>query len=104
MSRVAATEVARHLLGEHDVLVLPNAVEVGPRAATSDRLAGTPVRLVSTMRIARRKRPLPLLRMLRRRCGVRPPRRCTSPSSATAPDGVASSGGSSATTPPTWSP
>jgi glycosyltransferase involved in cell wall biosynthesis len=44
--------------------VLPNAVEVGPRAVTPERADGAPVRLVSTMRIARRKRPLPLLRML----------------------------------------
>lgn len=64
VSRVAAAEVADRLPGEHDVLVLPNAVDVGPRAATPERAAGDPVRLVSTMRIARRKRPLPLLEML----------------------------------------
>ena len=64
MSRVAAAEVARRLPGEPEVLVLPNAVEVGARAFTPERTAGAPVRLVSTMRIARRKRPLPLLEML----------------------------------------
>lgn len=62
VSRVAAAEVARRLPGERDVLVLPNAVEVRPRAVTPVR--DGPVRLVSTMRIARRKRPLPLLRMV----------------------------------------
>jgi len=62
VSRVAAAEVARRLPGEHDVLVLPNAVEVGPRTVTPDHHG--PVRLVSTMRIARRKRPLPLLEMV----------------------------------------
>ena len=64
VSRVAGAEVARRLPGEPEVLVLPNAVDVGPRAATPGRVAGAPVRLVSTMRIARRKRPLPLLHML----------------------------------------
>jgi glycosyltransferase involved in cell wall biosynthesis len=64
VSRVAAAEVAGRLPGEHEVHVLPNAVEVGPRAATPTRADDAPVRLVSTMRIARRKRPLPLLRML----------------------------------------
>ena len=64
VSRVAAAEVARRLPGDRDVLVLPNAVQVGPRAGTPDHVAGVPVRLVSTMRIARRKRPLPLLGML----------------------------------------
>ncbi|GAA2142611.1 hypothetical protein GCM10009844_13960 [Nocardioides koreensis] len=59
VSREAAHQLARHLPGPPSVPVLPNAVDVPPRDLHV-RGAG-PVRLVSTMRIARRKRPLPLL-------------------------------------------
>jgi glycosyltransferase involved in cell wall biosynthesis len=68
VSRVAADQLARRLPRHCDVQVLPNAVEVPPRAYSpatgrSSTVTDAPVRLVSTMRIARRKRPLQLLAM-----------------------------------------
>ncbi len=63
VSHPAATQLAAHLPGNALVQVLPNAVDVPPRPASPVRTDGEPVRLVSTMRIARRKRPLPLLRV-----------------------------------------
>jgi glycosyltransferase involved in cell wall biosynthesis len=64
VSRVAAYEVRRRLPAHTPVHVVPNAVEAPPRPATP---AGAgEVRLVSTMRVARRKRPLELLRMVDR--------------------------------------
>lgn len=69
VSHVAAHHVGRSLPARAEVLVLPNAVDISPRASTP--YVGTrAVRLVSTMRLARRKRPRPLLGMfeeLRRR-------------------------------------
>ena len=59
VSAVVADQVARQLPRGADVGVLPNAVEVIPRRRTPD--ADRPVQLLSTMRIARRKRPLHLL-------------------------------------------
>lgn len=69
VSRVAAEQLGRRLPGERYVPVLPNAVDVGPREPRPAESSG-PVRLVSTMRIARRKRPLALLEMFAelRRC------------------------------------
>jgi glycosyltransferase involved in cell wall biosynthesis len=61
VSREAADQLARRLPAPHGVLVLPNAVDVPPRPAPGDRPDTDPVRLVSTMRIARRKRPMALL-------------------------------------------
>ncbi|NYD40913.1 glycosyltransferase [Nocardioides panaciterrulae] len=69
VSGVAAAQVARRLPGGVEVAVLPNAVDVPAREHTPDGL-GRPVRLVSTMRLARRKQPLQLLEafaLLRRR-------------------------------------
>ena len=43
--------------------MLPNAVSVTARPHVPPHQPGRPVRLVSTMRVARRKRPLPLLRL-----------------------------------------
>ncbi len=64
VSRVAAYEVGRRLPADTAVHVIPNAVVAPPRSATP---AGEgEVRLVSTMRVARRKRPLELLRMFER--------------------------------------
>jgi glycosyltransferase involved in cell wall biosynthesis len=63
VSRVAAEQLGSRLPGRPRVPVLPNAVEVAPRARSARREAGRSVRLVSTMRIARRKRPLQLLAM-----------------------------------------
>jgi glycosyltransferase involved in cell wall biosynthesis len=59
VSDVVADQVARQLPRGAEVGVLPNAVEVAPRPRTPE--PGRPVQLVSTMRIARRKRPLHLL-------------------------------------------
>jgi glycosyltransferase involved in cell wall biosynthesis len=64
VSRVAAAELAARLPVGTVVDVLPNAVDVAARPCTPERAADDPVRLVTTMRIARRKRPLPLLTML----------------------------------------
>ena len=64
VSRVAAEQLARRLPRGTRVGVLPNAVDGAPPGSTSRRTQpGRPVRLVSTMRVARRKRPLPLLRV-----------------------------------------
>jgi glycosyltransferase involved in cell wall biosynthesis len=64
VSRVAAYEVGRRLPADTAVQVIPNAVEAPPRP-TSPADDGE-VRLVSTMRVARRKRPLELLRIVDR--------------------------------------
>lgn len=61
VSEVAAEQVRRRLPAGTEVTVLPNAVSVSPRAATPVRGDDEPVRLVSTMRLARRKRPEALL-------------------------------------------
>jgi glycosyltransferase involved in cell wall biosynthesis len=64
VSHLAAEELSACLPGATEVLVLPNAVDVAARRMTPERHGDEPVRLVSTMRIARRKRPVQLLRML----------------------------------------
>ncbi|HEY6934181.1 MAG TPA: glycosyltransferase family 4 protein [Marmoricola sp.] len=66
VSRVAASQMSRQLPHRTPIAIVPNAVEAGPRACTPQRMPDEPVRLVSTMRIARRKRPLPLLAMFAR--------------------------------------
>lgn len=63
VSRVAAADLATRLPPGTRIEVLANAVDVAPRGHTPASRRGGPVRLVSTMRIARRKRPLALLRM-----------------------------------------
>lgn len=63
VSRAAAGQLALRLPGESSVQVLPNAVAVAPREHSPLAGGDAPVRLVSTMRIARRKRPLALLSM-----------------------------------------
>ena len=65
VSRVAATQLAPHVPGGTRVLVLPNAVDVRPRSCTPLTRPDRSVQLISTMRLARRKRPVQLLRMLR---------------------------------------
>ncbi len=92
MSRVAAYEVRRRLPAGTPVHVIPNAVEAPPRPATP--ATGDEVRLVSTMRVARRKRPLELLRILDRVRHERRARRSASPSSVTDRCGPGSSGSS----------
>ena len=66
VSRVAADDLATRLPQGTRIEVLANAVDVEPRSHTPVAPAGGPVRLVSTMRIARRKRPEALLRMFER--------------------------------------
>jgi glycosyltransferase involved in cell wall biosynthesis len=66
VSEVAAETVRRWLPRGSTVGVLPNAGDVDARTATPQRAPGSPVRLVSTMRLTRLKRPLPLLRMFTR--------------------------------------
>lgn len=61
VSRVAARQVADRLPAGQRVHVLPNAVEVAPRRGTP--VSASLVSLVSTMRLARRKRPLQLVEM-----------------------------------------
>jgi glycosyltransferase involved in cell wall biosynthesis len=63
VSRLAADQVAACLPRTTEVVVLPNAVDVGPRRHTPAPDDDGAVHLVSTMRIARRKRPIPLLAM-----------------------------------------
>lgn len=70
VSDVAARQLAGRLPGRPHVPIVPNAVDVPAREASRWLSDDEPVRLVSTMRIARRKRPLQLLEMfgaLRRR-------------------------------------
>lgn len=64
VSRVAADQLGARLPRHTPVDVLPNAVSVPPRDRTPPVRADQTVRLVSTMRIARRKRPLQLVQML----------------------------------------
>ena len=63
VSRVAAEELSKRLPAGRQVDLLPNAVDVPPRRRTPGRRPDGRVRLATTMRVARRKRPLPLLRM-----------------------------------------
>ncbi len=61
VSAAAAQHVATRLPGRSHVRVVPNAVDVTPRPEPREGRDG-PLRIVSTMRIARRKRPHQLLR------------------------------------------
>ncbi|MEP7088835.1 MAG: glycosyltransferase family 4 protein [Nocardioidaceae bacterium] len=61
VSRTAAQQLARRLPRGTPVQVLPNAVSVSARPRTPRTGDDGTVRLVSTMRVARRKRPLQLL-------------------------------------------
>jgi glycogen synthase len=67
VSSLAAEPVGRVLGDGVEVTVLPNGVDVAAwRAEPLARPRGDDVRIVSAMRLARRKRPIPLLRMLSR--------------------------------------
>ncbi len=68
VSAVAAGQVARRLPRGATVLRLPNAVDVPPRART--RSPDGPVRIVSTLRLAARKRPLELVHLFDRLQGT----------------------------------
>lgn len=48
----------------HEVVVLPNGIDPTDWSLQAERAPDAPLTLVSTMRTARRKRPLPLLRIL----------------------------------------
>ena len=63
VSAVAAASL-RGLLPDHPVSVLPNGIDPGDWVPAATRPAAHPLTVVSTMRTAARKRPLPLLRML----------------------------------------
>jgi glycosyltransferase involved in cell wall biosynthesis len=68
VSRVAAHQLAQRLPGAQRVELLPNAVSESPRRQTPPPRADGAVRLVSTMRVARRKRPVQLLSMYESLC------------------------------------
>lgn len=65
VSRAAAAQLARHLPADTLVQVLHNATAVTARPLTPVDPDGA-VRVVSTMRVARRKRPVPLVRIFDR--------------------------------------
>ncbi len=63
VSRAAATHLTAQLPGRARVSVLPNAVDTVPRTCSPAARPDGSVQLISTMRLARRKRPLQLLKM-----------------------------------------
>ena len=63
VSEVAAGLVRRSLPGGTRVLVVPNAVDVVPRPSSAPSVAGGAVTIASVLRLARRKRPMALVRM-----------------------------------------
>ena len=63
VSRVAAEQLSKRLPSGTHVGVLPNAVDLLPRRQTPPAPVDGRVQLVTTMRVARRKRPMPLLGM-----------------------------------------
>lgn len=65
VSSVAAAPL-RRLIPGHEVGVLPNGIDVPRWAGTPDPRKPGPLRLVTAMRLAARKRPLPLLEVVRR--------------------------------------
>lgn len=71
VSRVAALPLRRIVGDAGDVTVLPNGIDAaawrpaGPRPSRPGEAVGT-VRIVTAMRLAARKRPLPMLRVVRR--------------------------------------
>ncbi len=68
VSRVAARQLGRWLPRRTGIGILANAVDVAARPVTPVSVGDRPVRLVSTMRIARRKRPRQLLGMFAELC------------------------------------
>ena len=65
VSEVAAASLSR-VLGGREVLVLPNATDVAGWRVTPEDREPDDVVIASVARLVRRKRPMPLLRMLRR--------------------------------------
>lgn len=68
VSRCAADAVERAAAAELEVAVLPNGLDLGSWPEPEDHVPADHVRLISVMRLAARKRPLALVRVLR---GVR---------------------------------
>ena len=68
VSRVAATQLRLQLPHLTEVAVLPNAVDTPPRRQTVEARPDHSVHLISTMRLARRKRPLQLIRVFEALC------------------------------------
>lgn len=73
VSEVAAAPLRRLIGDVADVTVLPNGIDVahwapppGARSGTAGDNRSGPIRLVTAMRLARRKRPMPLLRVMTR--------------------------------------
>ncbi len=64
VSDAAAGAVRRSLGPGHEVLVLPNAIDTGSWVPTTPMTRRDHIKLVSVMRLTRRKRPQALLRML----------------------------------------
>ena len=65
VSSVAAAPL-RRLVAGHEVGVLPNGIDVSRWAGTPRPRKPGPLRLVTAMRLAARKRPVPLLELVRR--------------------------------------
>ena len=68
VSAAAAADVRRVLPHDHRVVVVPNAVDVAwwrEARRSAEPAPDTPVTLVTVMRLVRRKRPLPMVRILR---------------------------------------
>jgi glycosyltransferase involved in cell wall biosynthesis len=64
VSRAAAEDVALAARGRFDVAVVPNGIDLRAWPLVERRRRTKELRVVSVMRLAARKRPLPLLRML----------------------------------------
>ena len=64
VSETAATDVRRAAATPLDVAVLPNGVDLGAWGVSRTAREADHLRIVSVMRLAARKRPIPLLRVL----------------------------------------
>ena len=73
VSTVAATAVQRAARSELRVDVVPNGIDLGEWPAHQHQPVARHLRIVSVMRLAPRKRPLPLLRILRQVRASLPP-------------------------------
>jgi len=66
VSGVAAAPLRRILGPSHEVAVLPNGIDVDAWRASQRPASDGTVRIVTAMRLATRKRPLPLIKVVRR--------------------------------------
>src|SRR4051794_1593467 len=64
VSHAAASDVARAAIRRFDVPVVPNGIDLNAWPLVERRRRPKELRIVSVMRLAARKRPLPMLRML----------------------------------------